>query len=77
MVWAIVIAVILHIFAYLIYRMAGDVLEEKALFLGVVGGFLALFFASAIALQYVIPKPGSANVSAIPQAWMDPVFAAE
>jgi len=77
MVWALIIAIFLHLFAYFIYKMGGEVLEAKGFFLGVVGVFLFVFFISAIAMQYLIPKPGAADISAIPQAWMDPVFAAE
>jgi hypothetical protein len=77
MVWAVVIAVLLHIFAYFIYKMGGEVLEAKGFFLGVVGVYLVVYFAAAIGLRYLIPPAGDSNIAALPQAWMDPVFAAE
>lgn len=79
MVWAIVIAVavVLHIAAYLIYKVGKEVLEVEGSFLAVSGGFLILFLAAAVGLKFMIPTPGAADVASIPKAWMTPAFAAE
>lgn len=77
MVWAIVIAVIVHLFAYFIYKMGGEIFEAGNTFKYAVFAYLAVFTAAAIGMKLLIPSPGAADVMAIPQAWMDPVFAAE
>lgn len=77
MVWALVIAVSLHLFAYLIYKMGESALEEEHLFLGVRGAYLVIFFLAVIGMKFLIPNPGSADVSLIPQAFISSVSAAE
>jgi hypothetical protein len=77
MVWALVIAIALHIFAYFLYKMGSDVLESGNHFPVACGIFVVLLIAAAVGLKFIIPNPGAANIAAIPQAWMDPVFAAE
>ncbi len=77
MVWALVIAIALHIFAYFLYKMGSDVLEAGNHFPVACGIFIVLLIAAAVGLKFIIPNPGAANVASIPQAWMDPVFAAE
>jgi predicted cobalt transporter CbtA len=79
MVWGLVLAIViaLHLFGYFIYKMGGEVLEYGNHFPVAIGAFLVLFIAAVIGLKFLIPNPGAADIATIPQAWMQPVFAAE
>ncbi|GEM_PF-2483863 len=78
MIWAVVIAITVHVFAYWIYKIGSSVLEQENHFLGAVGAFLVVFTVAAIGMSFIIPSPtGESDIMAIPRTWMHPVFAAE
>lgn len=75
MIWALLIAFVVHLLAYFLYRVGLKVLETEKIFKTSIGLFLLVFVVGAIGMKMLIPEPGPANISAIPKAWMDPVFA--
>jgi len=75
MYWALLIAFSVHLFAYFVYRVGVKVFETEQTFKAIVGVFFVMFVAGAISLHYLVPKPGKANILAIPKAWMDRSFA--
>ena len=77
MVWALIIGISLHIFAYFLYKIGSEVLEFENAFLYGCGVFLVLFIVSAIGLKILLPNPGTAEIASIPKAWMATAFAAE
>lgn len=77
MVWALVIAILVLAVAYFIYKVGSEVLEVEGSFFYVCGAFLVLFTVAAIGLKFLIPTPGSADISSIPEAWFSPAFAAQ
>jgi len=77
MAWTLIIAILVLAVAYFIYKVGSEVLEVDGAFFYVCGGFLILFVAAAIGLKFLIPTPGAADISTIPEAWLAPAFAAE
>ena len=62
LLWAVVIALVLHVIAYLIYKVVAEVVEDEHVFLIICGGFLIVLISAAFGLNYMIPKPGEADV---------------
>ena len=75
MLWALIIAIVLQIFAYLLYKVGQEVLEDDTHFKIAVGTFFVLFMVSGVALRFVLPSPGASNVASIGDAITSSAFA--
>lgn len=77
MVWALVIAAIVHLFAYLLYKIGVAVLEFGNHFLYGVGAFFVVFAVAAIGIKLLLPNPGPANIASVPNAILSTAYAAQ
>jgi hypothetical protein len=72
MVWALVIAGVVLLFAVLIHTWVFQVAEADGAFFGAVGGFLVLFVVSAILLVWLLPGlNGRSDVNGLVGAWLN------
>ena len=55
-VFALIIAIVVFIAAFIIYRIALEILEEKQYFWAVIWGFFALYAVAAVGLYFLIPR---------------------
>ncbi len=63
-VFALIIAVLVFLVAYVIYKTAHEILEEKRYFWAAIWGFFALYAVAALALYFLLPPlQGGSDVS--------------
>ncbi len=56
MVWAIVVAVIILLFAVFLFEMGARIFEDNRMFLIAIGAFFVLFIGAIILLKVYMPK---------------------
>ncbi len=77
MVWGIVVAIAVHLFAYFLYKVGKEVFAFGSSFTYSVWAFFLVYCVAAIGLKFLLPKPGPANIASIPRALMSTAYAAQ
>jgi len=78
MVWVLLIAGAVQLFAYWLYKVGSIVLEDEHAFHAACVAFFVIFISAAVTLSYLIPDPAAnASFKSLVQSMMSPAAAAE
>ena len=68
MIWAIVIAVIILLFALFLFQMGAHIFEDNRVFMIAIGAFFVLFLGAVVLLKVYMPKPAeTADIGTVTQ----------